>query len=78
MKKVLYVATVASHICQFHLPYMKAFQEKGYAVHVAAKDNLAEKNGLQLQYTDAFFNLPFERSPIKKANLTAYKGLKEI
>ena len=78
MKKVLYVATVASHICQFHLPYLQFFKEKGYEVHVAAKDNLAEKNGLKLQYTDKFFPVPFERSPFKKGNIKAYKALKEI
>ena len=55
MKKVLYVATVLSHICQFHLPYLKMFQEQDYEVHVAARDNLAEKNGLQLKYADKFF-----------------------
>lgn len=78
MKKVLYVATVASHICQFHLPYLQFFKEKGYEVHVVAKDNLAEKNGLKLQYTDVFLPVPFERSPFKKGNIKAYKALKEI
>lgn len=43
--KVLLTATVQSHICQFHLPYLKMFQEKGYEVHVVARDNLAEKTG---------------------------------
>ena len=28
-KKILYTATVLSHICQFHLPYLQAFQERG-------------------------------------------------
>ena len=78
MKKVLYVATVASHICQFHLPYLKYFQDNGYEVHVAARDNLAEKNGLALQYTDEFFPIPFERSPFDRRNIKAYKALKEV
>ena len=78
MKKVLYVATVASHICQFHLPYLKYFQDNGYEVHVAARDNLAEKNGLALQYTDEFFSIPFERSPFDRRNIKAYKALKEV
>lgn len=78
MKKVLYVATVASHICQFHLPYLEMLQNKGVSVHVAARDNLAEKNGLQLKFTDKYFDVPFERSPKSKRNIRAYKELKNI
>ena len=78
MKKVLYVATVASHICQFHLPYLEMLQSKGVCVHVAARDNLAEKNGLQLKFTDKYFDVPFERSPKSKRNIRAYKELKNI
>lgn len=77
MKKVLYTATVLSHICQFHLPYLKMFKENGYEVHVAAHDNLAEKNGLQLQYTDKFVELPFQRSPKSPQNIKVYKQLKK-
>lgn len=32
MKKVLFVATVASHIKSFHLPYLKLLKENGYEV----------------------------------------------
>lgn len=51
--KILYTATVLSHICQFHLPHMQHLQEQGWEVHVAAHDNLAVKNGLQLKYDKA-------------------------
>ena len=78
MKKVLYVATVLSHICQFHLPYLKMFKEKGYEIHVAARDNLAEKNGLQLQYADKHFEIPFQRSPFSPKNIKALKQLKKL
>ena len=43
MKKVLLVATVQSHICQFHLPLIDMLHEKGCEVHVAAKNNLGQK-----------------------------------
>jgi glycosyltransferase EpsD len=76
--KVLYVATVASHICQFHLPYLETFQKSGAEVHVAAKNNLAEKNGLQLKFVDKYFDIPFSRSPIAKSNISAYKQLKKV
>ena len=78
MKRVLYTATVASHICQFHLPYLKMLKEKGYEVHVAARDNLAEKNGLQLKHVDKFIELPFSRSPKSPQNIKAYKRLKAL
>ena len=77
-KKVLYVATVLSHICQFHLPYLKRFKDKGYEVHVAAHDNLSEKNNLQLKNADSFFEIPFQRSPFSIKNISAYKQLKKI
>ena len=53
--KILFVATVQSHICQFHLPIMDMLQKNGYEVHVAARNNLAEKNGLSMKYADKVF-----------------------
>lgn len=74
--KVLYTATMLSHICQFHLPYLQMLQERGNEVHVAAYDNLAVKNGLQLRYCDRFIPLPFARSPKSPQNLKAYRMLR--
>lgn len=76
--KILYTATVLSHICQFHLPHMQHLQEQGWEVHVAAHDNLAVKNGLQLKYCDKFIETPFSRSPKSPDNLKAYKQLKKL
>ncbi len=76
--KILYTATVLSHICQFHLPHMKHLQEQGWEVHVAAHDNLAVKNGLQLKYCDKFIEVPFSRSPKSRDNIKAYKQLKKL
>lgn len=78
MRKVLLTATVQSHIAQFHLPLIKMLKENGYEVHVAARNNLAEKNGLKIVGTDKIFDIPFERSPLNKNNIKAYKQLKEI
>lgn len=77
-KKILYTATVLSHICQFHLPYLQAFQERGDQVHVAARDNLGEKNGLELRYADRYVPIPFQRSPKDPQNLEAYRRLKAL
>lgn len=53
-------------------------KENGYSVEIAARDNLAEKNGLQIKGADKIFDLPFDRSPTSKNNILAYRELKEI
>ena len=78
MKKVLLVATVQSHICQFHRLLADLLHEHGCEVHVAARNNLAEKNGLQLDFADQVFDVPFSRSPKSTDNLKAYRMLKRI
>lgn len=77
-KKILLTATVQSHICQFHKLLAKLLQENGYEVHVAARDNLAEKNGLQMEYVDKVFDIPFDRSPFSIKNIKAYKELSKV
>ena len=76
--KVLLTATVQSHICQFHKPLVEVLREHGCEVHVAARDNLAEKNGLKLDFVDKVYNVPFARSPKSTDNIRAYKELKKI
>ncbi len=76
--KVLLTATVQSHICQFHKPLVEVLHVHGCEVHVAARDNLAEKNGLKLDFVEKVFDLPFARSPKSPDNLKAYKQLKKI
>ncbi len=76
--KVLLVATVQSHICQFHKPLVKMLHAHGAKVHVAARNNLEEKNGLALDFVEKVFDIPFSRSPKSKDNITAYKQLKKI
>ena len=78
MKKVLLVATVQSHIGQFHRPLAEVLHNHGYEVHVAAHDNLYLKNGLKLDFADKVFDVPFSRSPKSKDNIEAYKRLKQI
>ena len=76
--KVLLTATVQSHICQFHRPLVEMLHQHGCQVHVAARDNLAEKNGLTLDFADKVYNVPFSRSPKSADNIRAYKQLKAI
>lgn len=77
-KRVLLTATVQSHICQFHKPLMRLLKQNGYEVHVAARNNLAEKNGLKMEYADKVFDVPFDRSPFSTKNIGAYKELSKI
>lgn len=76
--KVLLIATVQSHICQFHKPLVELLHENGCVVHVAARNNLAEKNGLKLDFAEKVYDLPFSRSPKSPDNIKAYKQLKKI
>lgn len=76
--KVLLTATVQSHICQFHKPLVEVLHAHGCEVHVAARNNLAEKNGLKLDFADKVFDIPFNRSPKSSDNLRAKKMLKRI
>ena len=76
--KVLLTATVQSHICQFHKPLVEVLHAHGCEVHVAAQNNLAEKNGLKLDFVEKVFDVPFERSPKSRDNLKAKKMLQQI
>ena len=72
MKKVLFTATVDSHILHFHIPFLKLFKDNGYEVHVAT--NGSEK----IPYCDVKHVISFERSPFKLNNIKAIKELKKI
>jgi glycosyltransferase EpsD len=78
MPKALLTATVQSHIAQFHEPAIALLQEHGYEVHVAARDNLAEKNGLTLSTPDRVLDVPFERNPLSPRNVRALRQLRNI
>lgn len=77
-RRVLFVATVLrGHVLVFHLPYMKWFQEHGYEVHLCCRNDTEEKN-VTVPFCDRFIELPFERSPLSKANLAVYRQLKKV
>lgn len=76
--KVLLTATVQSHIAQFHRPLAQMLHDHGCEVHVAARNNLAEKNGLKIDFADKIYDVPFERSPLSSKNLKAFWQVKKI
>lgn len=74
MKKVLFVATVDSHIRHFHIPYLKYFKDNGYEVHVATANDENES----FNYCDKKHTITFERSPFKINNLKAIEQMKKL
>lgn len=72
MKKVLFTATVDSHVLLFHLPYLKYFSDLGYEVHVATNGDE------EIPYCNKKHKISFERSPYKINNLKAIKKLRKI
>lgn len=79
MKKVLFVATVVkTHIMEFHIPYLKMFKEEGWETAVAARNDYENPADCKIPYCDNYYNIPFERNPLKLGNLKAYKELKRV
>ena len=76
--KVLFVATVRSHIGQFHMPFIRELKKLGFTVDAAYKDNSADKPGLDLADIDNVFEVPFSRSPYSFSNVKAYFALKKV
>lgn len=72
MKKVLFSATVDSHILSFHLPFLKWFKENGYEVHVATNGDA------EIPYCDKKIKIHFERSPFKLNNIKAIFELRKV
>lgn len=76
--KVLFVATVRSHIGQFHMPFIRELKKLGFTVDAAYKDNSADKPGLDLADIDNVFEVSFSRSPYSFSNVKAYFALKKV
>lgn len=72
MKKVLFTATVDSHILAFHLPFLKWFKENGYEVYVATNGDA------EIPYCDKKIKIHFERSPFKLNNIKAIFELRKV
>ncbi|MCI7767169.1 MAG: glycosyltransferase family 4 protein [Oscillospiraceae bacterium] len=78
-KKVLFVASVVKkHINQFHLTYLKWFKDRGYEVHVCARNDFEAGEDCYIPYCDKLFELPFSRSPFSLSNISVYFKLKKI
>ena len=72
-QRVLFTASTCSHIVHFHRPYLRAFQERGWEVHVAC-GGTAEP----LPEADHIFLLPFEKKMSSPANFRAQGQLRQL
>lgn len=79
MKKILFIATVVKqHIIPFHIPHLEMLKKNGYEVHVAARNDYEDAEKCSIPFCDKFYDLPFERFPLKKDNIKVYIKLKKI
>jgi glycosyltransferase EpsD len=77
VRKVLFSASVLSHIKAFHIPYLVFFKENGFEIHVAARNNLGEEWDYTA-YIDELFDINVNRSPLKIENVRVLRELTSI
>lgn len=70
-EKVLFTASTFSHILNFHLPYLRYFQDRGWTVHVACGGRPAP-----IPFADEVLALPFEKSMYSPRNFQAAARLR--
>lgn len=69
--KILFTASTASHIRQFHLPYLRYFQDRGWEVHAACG-----AAGEDIPCADETIPLPFEKRMASPKNFQAARLLR--
>ena len=72
-RKILYVASTFSHIRNFHLPYLQAFTDRGWEVHVACGGPIQ-----QLSQAERVVEIPFSKQMSFLKNKDAFLGLKRL
>ena len=72
-RKVLFTASTFSHIRNFHLPYLNAFQDLGWEVHVACGGV-----GESVPYADRTVPLPLRKRMWALSNFKAAHMLRNM
>ena len=75
--KILYVTTISNTVNAFLIPHIKMLIDEGHQVDVAFNIEQEIKQEIY-ELGCKIHQLPFQRSPLKKDNLIAYKKLKHI
>lgn len=70
--KVLFTASTYSHICNFHLPYLKMFRTAGWQVHVACGGTK-----MDIPCADAVMQLSFSKAMTALSNFRAAESLRQ-
>lgn len=76
-RRVLFLATVYTHLAAFHVPFMRLLQGWGYEVHAAASPAEGRKDELEAAGV-VCHDVPFVRSPVRPRNLAAYRDLRRL
>ncbi|WP_062199777.1 glycosyltransferase family 4 protein [Massilibacterium senegalense] len=74
MRKILFVATVYTHLANFHKPYMQYFSNHGYEVHALANSNEGRMNEIE-ELGVVCHDFDFSRSMLSLAHFKAVKDL---
>lgn len=72
-QKVLYAASTYSHLKNFHLPYINAFHDAGWAVHTACGGPVLSFPGVERAVS-----VPFTKNMAAPANFTALLRLSRL
>lgn len=75
--KILYVTTISNTVNAFLTPHIKMLIEEGHEVHCAF--NIVQEVNEELNNLGCkIHNIEFQRSPLRKENIKAYKKLKKL
>jgi glycosyltransferase EpsD len=72
VRRILYVATVTTHIRAFHMPFIELLERSGYEVEIACNADVP------LPGSRTVWNIPFSRNPYAWWNATASAALRRV
>ena len=72
MKSALFVANLDSFHKNFHIPYIKRLQERGYEVELVSTGTV-DFSGIAVKH-----DIAFGRSPLELKNISAFKAFRNI
>ena len=75
--KILYVTTISNTVNAFLTPHIKMLIEEGHEVHCAF-NIVQEVNEELIKMGCKIHEIEFQRSPLRKENIIAYKKLKKL
>jgi len=75
--KILYVTTISNTVNAFLTPHIKMLIEEGHEVHCAF-NIVQEVNEELINLGCKIHNIEFQRSPLRKENIKAYRKLKKL